>query len=153
YLVNRADQKDGRGPTGKLRSPGTPLVKFIVDDAVPDPSVVPAVLRQLPDIDLTEVVRHRSWEFARKHGAWTVNGRFFDVERADAQVQRGTAEIWTIRNGGGGAAPPVHNHFEERRLLSRNGPPPPPQEGRPVDGVVFLARAENKVRPQLRDLR
>src|SRR5262249_26997728 len=34
YLVNRAEQDDGRGPSGKLLTPGTPLVKFIVDEAV-----------------------------------------------------------------------------------------------------------------------
>jgi hypothetical protein len=30
YLVNRAEQFDGRGPTGKLLTPGDPLVEFRV---------------------------------------------------------------------------------------------------------------------------
>src|SRR5262249_1858442 len=50
YLVNRAEQTSGRGPTGNLMNPGVPVLKFKVHGVIPapDPSVVPGKLRPLP---------------------------------------------------------------------------------------------------------
>ena len=131
YLVNRAEQFDGRGPTGKLLTPGDPLIEFRVTGNLPlDPSLVKPSLREQPPIDLTQVVTRRRFEFNRSGGSWTVNGRAFNDDRVDASVKRNTREVWTLKNGGGGWSHPVHIHMEEFRLLSFNGRPPRSYEDR-----------------------
>ena len=62
YFVNRAEQVNGRGPTGRTLSPGTPVLQVnltgsaVTDDESADPSVgaagnVGMKLRDLPDMD------------------------------------------------------------------------------------------------------
>src|SRR5690349_20974579 len=66
YLMNRAEQTDGRGPTGNLLTPGDPLVQFIV--ASPDgtdPSQIPSTLRIPPAARPDLAVTRRFWEFNR----------------------------------------------------------------------------------------
>lgn len=131
YLINRAEQVNGRGPTGKLLSPGTALLQFnVIDGAVADdsrdPSTGPFPLRTLPDPDfaalqaLAAAAKPRTFRFDRTNGAWTVNGKFFNPAVVSANPAQGTQETWTIQNGGGGWMHPVHIHFEEHRTLSRN---------------------------------
>ena len=57
-------------------------------------------------------------------------------------VEKGTAEIWNLRNESGGWAHPVHIHFEEGRVLKRNGGTPPPWERGRKD-VYYLGPNEN----------
>ena len=148
-LVNRLEQLEGRGPTGRLLTPGTPLLRFDVDSEppVPDASRVPGALRPLPPINLAEVVRTRTWRFNRVNGVWTVNDKLFDVFEAAARVKKGSAEIWVLR-GGGEWHHPVHIHLEEARILSRNGKPPPPHERGRKD--VFVVQHAEEVRLFLR---
>src|SRR5258708_16842980 len=42
YLVNRLEQVNGRGPTGKILTPGTPIVQLNIGRAAPDYSRDPA---------------------------------------------------------------------------------------------------------------
>ena len=125
YLMNRAEQTDGRGPTGKLLTPGDPLVEFRVTSFDrTDVSQIPSTLRTPPPKDLTQVVARRSWEFNRGNGQWTVNGKIFNNDEVRAHVKCNTREIWTLKNGGGGWSHPIHIHYEEFRMLSRNGGAP-----------------------------
>ena len=148
-LENRLEQEDGRGPTGDLLNPGTPLLKFIVDrDVASDPSQVPATLRPLPPLPSnTEInaLRTRHWKFDRSNGAWTVNGEFFDPDVVRAQVKRGTKEVWVLENGGGGWHHPIHIHHNEFRILSRNGVKPPPFEQGRKDVVTLEPGEEVRV--------
>jgi FtsP/CotA-like multicopper oxidase with cupredoxin domain len=137
FLVNRLEQKNGRGPTGKLLDPGIPVLRFDVDRDAPDPSQVPNHLRDLPVVNLNEVVQTRSWLFERRQGAWQINHLFFDPLRVDAQPKEGTAEIWTLKNGGGGWSHPIHIHLEEFQILSRNGLPPGPMDQGKMDVVTL----------------
>jgi len=131
YLMNRAEQTDGRGPTGNLLTPGVPLVEFRVRLLqAPDVSQIPSTLRPLPPADLSQVVKTRSWEFNRGDGQWTVNGKVFNDNEIRASVKCNTSEVWTLKNGGGGWSHPIHIHFEEFRMLSRNGRTPPVFEDR-----------------------
>lgn len=154
YLQNRLEQVNGRGPTGRIVSPGTPIVKFIVDRDAPDPSRVPATLRELPPVNLNEVVKTRTWQFDRRNGAWTVNGRFFDPNRVDAYPKRGTAEIWVFKNYQTdrlGWSHPIHVHFEEFRILSRSGQTPPANEIARKDVVRLGPNEEIRVFVRFRD--
>ncbi len=129
YIVNRLEQTSGRGPSGIILNPGTQVLRFDVDRDPPEPDVsrVPPMLRELPPITLSEVVRTRKWEFDREAGGWTVNSKLFDVSKPAASVKRGTAEIWVLE-GKGSWTHPVHIHLEEGRILTRNGVAPPPHE-------------------------
>jgi len=119
YLQNRLEQRDGRGPTGKLIAP-TNLVEFRVGDAVPDNSdVFPGKpLLALPTRRAT--VQSRRWDFGRSGGEWVINGELFDPDVIRVQLQQNTAELWTF-TGGNGWQHPVHVHMEEFQILSRNG--------------------------------
>ena len=130
FLVNRLQQTDGRKPDG-LVSPGTQILKFIVDRDAADPSQVPADLRLVTvgPQQLT-VNAQRTFEFNRSDGAWQINSEFFDENRINAKPTRGTAEIWTLKSGGGWVHP-VHIHLTEFFVLSRDdGTPPPLEQGR-----------------------
>src|SRR5438128_1906102 len=129
FLVNRLEQDDGRKPAG-LVSPGTPLLKFIVDRDAADPSRVPDTLRPVtvgPAQLLPQVKVQRTFEFVRDDGAWAINGKFFDENRIDAKPKRDTPEIWTLKSGGGWAHP-IHTHLVSFFVLSRNGGSPRPLE-------------------------
>ena len=125
FLVNRAEHRDGRGPRDDaLPMTSAPkILKFIVrrETNVPDPSRVPSVLKPLPAMDIP-VVRERHWHFDRENGLWTVNGQLADMNRVDAVIKQGTAEIWNISTSGGWAHP-VHMHLEEYRILTYNDQP------------------------------
>jgi FtsP/CotA-like multicopper oxidase with cupredoxin domain len=132
YLVNWADQINGAQPTGRIAKTSTPLLQFRVGQAplVPDQSVIPndaslaaigrTTMRDLPPVDLAQVVQNRTWQFSRANGAWVINGQIFDANVVRASVQRDTREVWTLQ-GGAGWWHPVHIHFEEHQILSRNG--------------------------------
>jgi FtsP/CotA-like multicopper oxidase with cupredoxin domain len=127
-LQNRAEQVNGRGPTGKLLNPGFEVLKFIVTDSatqVVDNSRIPAALRPLPTIE-QPVAKSREWKFERSGGEWVVNGQPYNRDVVSAEIPEGTAEHWTIINGGGSWLHPVHIHYEEHRYLSYNKVAPDP---------------------------
>lgn len=125
YVLNRLEQLNGAGPTGRLFEPenALPIVCFEIGAEAEDPSRIPEQLRPLPKIDLTEVKRTRTWTFDYDGGLWTINGRVMDPNRIDAGIDQGSAEIWIFRNGGNDWAHPVHSHFTEFLILEVNGKP------------------------------
>lgn len=145
YLVNRLEHLDGRGPTGRLLTPGTRILRFDVDadPAEEDLSRVPDVLRPLRAPVVPANTRVRRWDFDRENDLWTVNGRLFNVNRPAATIKLGVDEVWELR-GKGSWSHPVHIHFEEARILTRNGLKPPPHERGRKD--VFELRPGEVVR-------
>jgi FtsP/CotA-like multicopper oxidase with cupredoxin domain len=151
YLVNRLEQVNGRGPTGKILTPGTPIVQINVGNKAPDFSHDPAdgkpfFLRPLPDPDFNVLLakaakaKTRVFRFERGNGAWQVNGKFFDENVINANPTQEAEEVWVFQNGGGGWAHPIHAHFEECRILSENGVPVQPNQV--VNGVVPYSRSD-----------
>ncbi|SFE15362.1 multicopper oxidase family protein [Nitrosomonas sp. Nm166] len=122
YLVNRLHQIETRGPEG-VRSPGTRVLKFIVDrdPLEPDVSQVPSTLRSLRRPTTAEIAAApvRKWTFARKNGMWSINDRFMNVNSVRAHIAIGSSEIWELHNPSGGWSHPVHIHFEEGIILKR----------------------------------
>lgn len=115
-LQNDVSQTSGSGPSGTLATP-IQLMRFDVDSSVAsDPSQVPTKLRPLPPIPTSTVTR--DWTFENMGGAWTVNGRLFDLNRVDATVRRGTVERWNLSSMGKWSHP-IHIHMEEFRILPR----------------------------------
>ena len=129
YLENRLLQKDGRGAEGSVESPeltahGTRLLKFILEEVVPDPSRVPNELRPFPPISALELSRAplRRFEFDRTNGQWAINGELAgDLSRVVAKPRLGVGEIWRLVNKSGGWWHPIHIHHEFFRVLRRNG--------------------------------
>lgn len=129
YLENRRLQEDGRGPKGTFEKPelaaqGTRLLKFILEEVVPDPSQVPAELRPFAPVTALELSRApvRRFEFERRNGQWVINGDIAgDLSRVVARPRLGIGEIWQLVNKSGGWWHPIHIHHEFSRVLRRNG--------------------------------
>ncbi|KQT13853.1 multicopper oxidase family protein [Ramlibacter sp. Leaf400] len=131
YLVNRALQEDGRGPKGTFERPelsrGTQVLKFVLEEAVPDPSRVPNELRPFLATTAQEiaVARVRTFELERTNGQWAINDRLAgDLRRVAANPALGVGEVWRFLNKSGGWWHPVHVHHEFMRVLKRNGRAP-----------------------------
>jgi len=148
---NMEIRADGAGPTGYTLDEDNmmPVMQFRCKAGdVADPSKIPAKMRKLPKIRMSEVRRKRLFVFDYDNGLWTVNGRLMDPNRVDAKIEQGSAEIWTFRNEGNTWAHPVHTHFEEFQILEVNGRPPSAVERArkdvvslgPGDEVTFYSR-------------
>ena len=160
YFVNRAEQINGRGPTGRTLTPGTPVLQVnitgtTVSDDSADPSIPPTSglapnvgmkLRDLPDMDFAALqakaatLPTRTWRFERGTGGWMVNGAFFDENVVSAAIPQESEEVWVIQNPGGSWRHPVHIHFEEHRILSRNGVPVAPNTQ--ANGAIDYSRRD-----------
>lgn len=129
YIENRLLQDDGRGPKGKFERPelaarGTQILKFMLEEAVTDPSRVPDELRPFEAISALELSRApiRTFVFERTHGQWAINGELAgDLSRVIDTPQLRVGEIWRLINKSGGWWHPIHVHHELMRVLKRNG--------------------------------
>jgi FtsP/CotA-like multicopper oxidase with cupredoxin domain len=165
YFVNRAEQVNGRGPTGNTLTPGTPVLQVNISSKKPgfvDQSADPAnptlrrssnsppnigmKLRDLPDMDFAALNAEaakcpvRTWRFERGSGGWMVNGQFFDENVISDAIPQGSEEVWVIQNPGGSWRHPVHIHFEEHRMLTRNGQPVQPATQ--LNGAIDYSRRD-----------
>lgn len=155
YMVNKLEQTNGRGPSGKILSPGTQILRFDVaaNPPVADASQVPASLRPQPPIPSAEELKRlprRVWSFDRSNGGWTVNGKLFDVRSISAKPRLGAQEVWVLRSSGNWSHP-IHIHFEEGRILSRNGKAPPLHERGRKDVYVIGQSEELQLLMNFRD--
>ena len=152
FLVDRIEQLDGRGPQDNLVFPGTQILRFDVDaePSTADTSQVPATLRALPPITMSEVTQSRSWTFDRTLSGWSINGQLWDVDKPGAIIKKGTAEVWTLQVSGNWWHP-IHIHLEEFQILSRNGVAPPPHERGRKDVVSIGPGEEVKIFIRFRD--
>jgi FtsP/CotA-like multicopper oxidase with cupredoxin domain len=136
YLVNVLDQDDGRGPGGKrgdldLLDRGVPILKFVVGGSpVPNDVTIRAgdIVKPLAVIRPEEATVTRRFEFDRSGGAWRINDRLFDPDRADAKPRLGATERWVLENKGGGWWHPIHIHLEYFQVQRINGRRPPEWE-------------------------
>jgi FtsP/CotA-like multicopper oxidase with cupredoxin domain len=81
---------------------------------------VPATFAALPRLDPAEAVATRTF---RLNGT-TINGEAMDLGRIDAVVEKGTTEIWVIRNGDG-QRHNFHVHDVRFQVLDVDGAAPP----------------------------
>ena len=123
-LVNRLEQTNGKGPSGRMLDPGDRVIQFRVVEATArtraaSPTGCASCRASIP----ARSARERAWEFDYDGGLWTINGKVFDPNRIDAGIEQGTAEIWIFRNGGNTWSHPIHSHFTEFLILEVNGRP------------------------------
>jgi FtsP/CotA-like multicopper oxidase with cupredoxin domain len=151
YLTNIMKMPDGRKPSTGTRfslDPNykVPMVKFVIGDDAPDNSDPglsantfnpnKSLRPQTPIPSSWQNLPRRTFELQRGGFGgeiqWLINGHPFDPTVPLAEVKRGAAEVWIIRNGGGGWTHPMHLHQEEHMVLQRNGKPSP-APGHPDD--------------------
>lgn len=129
------------------------VMRFDVVGDCPDDSRIPETLCELPPIELNKIAGTRIWNFDLENGIFLVNNRIFDETRCDAQVQKGTAERWILRN----KLPhsrwvhPVHIHCEEFQILSFNGVRPPPHQRGRKDVIALSGGDEAEIFMWFRD--
>jgi len=108
----------GQGSTGSV-------LRFRVTREVTDNSSVPAKLSTVAPLVPTASMRRRTMDFHRYTTGWMINGKPFDPTTSDADVPRGSTEIWTLVSD---YHHPVHIHLVQFQVLSRNGAPPGPYD-------------------------
>ena len=151
-LMNIADQTSGKGRTGVFAPMTSPfaqkVMQFQVRGArVSDPSRIPAAMREKPVIPESEIMCERTFVFDNQEGGWTINDALFNFAPR-FQVQRGTAERWTLINASRDWEHPIHIHLEEHQIEIRDGATPPDFEQmrkdvtllRPGDSVTLTVR-------------
>lgn len=151
YIENRLEQKDGRGPTGKVlpAGQGNLILKIVVDlPPVADNSASPATITHfygLPSKTAAPRIT-RTFNFDRSNGNWTINGRSMDPECQEVRVrvQKNSVEHWIVNNSSGGWQHPAHIHFEEFQFLSINGAPPA-SSGLVLNGRKDVIRLEHNM--------
>lgn len=130
YITNVLPMSTGRMYDSPDPDYKVPVMKIVIGDDAPDNSLIPSRMRALPPVpaNLTGIPT-RTFEFQRGSAGgetqWLVNGKPFDPSVSLAFPAKGSAEVWTFKNGGGGWVHPVHIHMEEHHVVSRNGQPSP----------------------------
>jgi spore coat protein A len=122
-------------PADPAARPGG-LMEFRVGGTVsaPDNGAPPAALRELPGwANQASPVPNRIWSFGMGvdpgtgQRAHTINGRPFDHERVDAQVELDAVETWLLLNAST-QTHSIHIHDVDWLMLERNGAAPPAHE-------------------------
>jgi FtsP/CotA-like multicopper oxidase with cupredoxin domain len=88
---------------------------------------IPKKLRTYNPIPAAAAVRTRTWDFNRDQGVWVLNGRTWNPNRMDAEVNLNDIEIWRFTHFNP-TFHTAHIHLVDAQLLSRNGQPPLPYE-------------------------
>lgn len=110
-----------------LASGDVPLIRFDVVRQAADTSQVPDVLRPLPAVPAPTATRRVDLSFAPGVG-FQINGASFDPARVDAQIRRGTTEVWEVTNRDPDSGHNLHLHLVQFLVLGRNGGGPWPGE-------------------------
>jgi FtsP/CotA-like multicopper oxidase with cupredoxin domain len=146
YLVDVMKMTTGR--MWDLADPNykVPVMKIVIgedpEDNEPDLSIIPAKLRDVPDLvpgAVAAVKDKNTPTFELQRGTvandpeteWLINGQQFDPTKPLISPKLGSGAAWRIRNGGGGWVHPMHLHMEEHRTVTRNGKAAP--DGRHPD--------------------
>jgi FtsP/CotA-like multicopper oxidase with cupredoxin domain len=111
--------------------PGDPVdqvgrvLQFRVTGPVSDTSTVPATLRTLPALPTPTV--HREFVLSMDESGVTqdsfINGKAYDMQRVDTEIEYGATETWTVRNANQLTPHNFHMHLVQFRVLERNGQP------------------------------
>jgi FtsP/CotA-like multicopper oxidase with cupredoxin domain len=136
YLVDVMKMTTGRMWDSQDPNYKVPVLKIVIGDDAPDNSIIPAKMRDVPDLvpGALQAVNDKSIPtFELQRGSskaspefeWLINGKSFDPANPQISVKKDSGGVWRIRNGGGGWVHPLHLHMEEHRVVARNGKPAP----------------------------
>ncbi|PWI19302.1 bilirubin oxidase [Streptomyces sp. Act143] len=111
--------------------PGEPVdqlgrvLQFRVTAPVTDRSTVPSTLRKLPALGSATVSRDFVLSMDETGATMDafINGKSFDMDRVDTEIEYGATEIWNVRNANLYTPHNFHMHLVQFRVLERNGKP------------------------------
>jgi FtsP/CotA-like multicopper oxidase with cupredoxin domain len=131
---------------------GGSVMRFDVGAAVADRSRVPARLRALPVLPAAAVTRKVTLGLIPGEG-FAIDGKLFDPNRVDFQVQKGATEIWEVTNQDTdlGIAHTFHMHLAQFQVLDRNGGAVLPGESGFKDTVLIRAGETVRVKATFTD--
>ncbi|GAA1846156.1 multicopper oxidase family protein [Asanoa iriomotensis] len=101
---------------------------------------VPKVLADVPRLDPATAAVNRDF---RLNGT-NINGDKMDLDRIDTVVEKGTTEIWTVRNTDG-QRHNFHVHDVQFQVLSVDGGEPPAELGGWKDTVFLPPKSELRI--------
>lgn len=107
----------------------------------------PESLAIIQEIPLGEKPRTRLFELQSMGINGTINGKYFDMERIDEEVNLNESEIWIIRNIAGvmqTGGHPFHVHGTQFQVITRNGREPSAEE-RGFKDTVYVGVGEEVV--------
>jgi len=159
YIVDVMKMTTGRLWDSQDSKYKVPVLKIVIGDDAPDNSLVPAKLRETPDVpaDALAAARDRSIPtFELERGGskadaefeWLIDGIAFDPSHPAISAKRDSESYWRIANGGGGWVHPLHIHQEEHHVIARNGVPAPDRrhpDDTAKEDVVALDPSEDVV--------
>jgi FtsP/CotA-like multicopper oxidase with cupredoxin domain len=117
YLEDRSvPVRSGLGAVPGVPRKPSRLLRFQVDRDAPDPSRIPARLSSASAVDPTSDLPVRTFTFSDVRGVWMLNGKPFDLDRADAVVRPGAREIWVLKNDSTDVTHPIRLPAEGRPL-------------------------------------
>lgn len=109
-----------------------------------DTSEIPGSLTSVIPIQMSDNPKMRVFDLQSMGISGTINGKTFDMDRIDEEVNLNESEIWIIRNSGGmmqASGHPFHVHGTQFQIISRNGREPSLQE-RGFKDTVFVDLGE-----------
>jgi FtsP/CotA-like multicopper oxidase with cupredoxin domain len=132
YLVDTMKMTTGRMWDSQDPNYKIPVLKIVIGDDAPDNSIIPAKMRDVPDLvpgaiaavkdqSIPTFELQRGTTKADPEFEWLINGKSFDPANPQIAVKKDSGGVWRIRNGGGGWVHPLHLHMEEHRVVARNG--------------------------------
>lgn len=123
HAVTRDSGAEAAQPLPEPLPDGTAfdLLAFDVYDGPRYERNLPSRLARVPDIATQG--RLRRFELDHADMQWRINGVRFDMRKTQLAVERGSVEIWELRNPPGGMPHPVHFHGFPFRLLGRDSSP------------------------------
>lgn len=108
---------------------------------------IPKNLVTIEDVIIPKNLNTREFNLKTSKMKNTINNTLFDMSKTNFQVQKGTKEIWTIRNSEGhmDMPHPFHVHGAQFRVIERNGNNPPLNERGWKDTVNLNPGEEVKI--------
>lgn len=108
-----------------------PVMAININGDKPDETEIPRSLNAIDPVETEDNLKTRVFDLQSMGISGTINGKFFDMNRIDEEVNLDESEIWVIRNVGGmmqAGGHPFHVHGTQFRVISRDGQKPPLHE-------------------------
>lgn len=118
------------------------VMRFDVVRKEKDESSIPTTLAPFEALNPASASVTRTFQFFYGLAMWTINGKYYDPNRADAMPKLGATEIWEFTSDGNH---PIHMHLVDFQVLSRDGRRPDPEDAGYKDTILLKAGEKARV--------
>ena len=125
------------------------IMDFNISDSAGYTNEIPETLAKIEPLPISGNPDTRIFELQNTGLTGTINGRYFDMNRIDEEVNANETEIWIIRNIGGmmtTGGHPFHVHGTQFQIISRDGSAPPSEESGFKDTVFVNIGEEVRIK-------